>query len=389
MKTETQGADSGYASGPALEIKALQKNSNGAAKSQRISKEPLLFTLGTKDDRPKASLLHTPTRILGLSLANGNAAFAANAFSIKGRQLLSNIKVPFIDGNELFPSAKGDRTIEWHTDEQRYVHFSEGHYFHDLQLVADYETNEAWTGAIPEFQGQQIPRFIECLFRRDPVRIALLGDSISVGANASDRVGVFPHQAAYGTLWANQLRARCRVEMENFSKNGEMSKWGKAQIKPVSEWNPNLVVIAFGMNDVFDAVPPETVAQNVQKTIEGIAAQRPETEFVIVSGMSPNPEWHLYRPDLRNAYHNALMNLRRSGVAFCGIKPVWDAVVERKGFWSLTGNGVNHPNDFGHRIYASCLAMMLVPEPARSRLPNFSPGNDICIDDEVCGHYFD
>jgi hypothetical protein len=29
--------------------------------------------------------------------------------------------------------------------------------------------------------------------------------------------------------------------------------------------------------------------------------------------------------------------------------------------WDLTGNGVNHPNDFGHRVYAQVLSTLLIP----------------------------
>ena len=34
--------------------------------------------------------------------------------------------------------------------------------------------------------------------------------------------------------------------------------------------------------------------------------------------------------------------------------------------WDLTGNGVNHPNDFGHRVYAQVLSTLLVPGPERN-----------------------
>ena len=33
---------------------------------------------------------------------------------------------------------------------------------------------------------------------------------------------------------------------------------------------------------------------------------------------------------------------------------------------SSTGNGVNHPNDFGHRVYAQVLSALLIPAKASS-----------------------
>ena len=40
---------------------------------------------------------------------------------------------------------------------------------------------------------------------------------------------------------------------------------------------------------------------------------------------------------------------------------VWSEMLERKKDWDLTGNGVNHPNDFGHRVYAQVRCELLKP----------------------------
>ena len=34
--------------------------------------------------------------------------------------------------------------------------------------------------------------------------------------------------------------------------------------------------------------------------------------------------------------------------------------LERKSFYDMSGNGVNHPNDYGHRIYATVILDMLL-----------------------------
>ena len=40
------------------------------------------------------------------------------------------------------------------------------------------------------------------------------------------------------------------------------------------------------------------------------------------------------------------------------VNPGWRKLLERKDFYDLTGNGVNHPNDYGHRVYATVLAAL-------------------------------
>ena len=43
-----------------------------------------------------------------------------------------------------------------------------------------------------------------------------------------------------------------------------------------------------------------------------------------------------------------------------GLTGVWTELLSRKGYHDLTGNGVNHPNDFGHRLYAQVILGLLV-----------------------------
>ena len=39
---------------------------------------------------------------------------------------------------------------------------------------------------------------------------------------------------------------------------------------------------------------------------------------------------------------------------------LWGELLERKRDCDLTGNGVNHPNDFGHRVYAQAILGLLI-----------------------------
>ena len=41
---------------------------------------------------------------------------------------------------------------------------------------------------------------------------------------------------------------------------------------------------------------------------------------------------------------------------------MWEELLKHKSFYDITGNGINHPNDFGHRVYAETLLSLLVDE---------------------------
>lgn len=310
--------------------------------------------------------MFSPKRLLKVLNSAGDEIDLAN-FCFHQNQVLaaSSADIPFLKEEEIFPTTASERSIEKHQDGVRYLHFSEGSYFHGLQVTVDYETDDVWNGPVPEHQAFKLPHFLRQMREGKSVSLVLVGDSISEGANASGWTGAFPFQPAYGELLKQRLATRAKgpVKFHNISKSGMTSEWGLHQSSRVAELSPDLVIIAFGMNDVSEGIPAEDLCKNVGRLVDKIRQSCRQTDFIVVSGMSPNPAWHLSYPKLRQDAHDGLSCLAASGVAFCDVRSVWDEIVKRKGTLSLTGNGVNHPNDFGHRIYCDCLMSVIGEEP--------------------------
>ena len=86
----------------------------------------------------------------------------------------------------------------------------------------------------------------------------------------------------------------------------------------------------------------------------------PGAEFILVASMLPNAEWHY--PTMENfpRYRDALAKLCGNGVALADMTSVWAEFLKRKKYHDITGNGLNHPNDFGHRLYAQVILGLLV-----------------------------
>lgn len=59
-------------------------------------------------------------------------------------------------------------------------------------------------------------------------------------------------------------------------------------------------------------------------------------------------------------YRDALATFRGPGVAMANLTDLWNVLLTRKREVDLQGNGVNHPNDFGHRLYAQAILALLV-----------------------------
>lgn len=95
----------------------------------------------------------------------------------------------------------------------------------------------------------------EKLSKGDPVKAVYYGDSITYGwgSTALAEVDRAPRCPGYCDLAMDYLESKYGSEISrvNLSKSGETSAWAKeyANYKKVCDENPDLVILAFGMND--------------------------------------------------------------------------------------------------------------------------------------------
>jgi lysophospholipase L1-like esterase len=201
----------------------------------------------------------------------------------------------------------------------------------------------------------------------EPLTIAVVGDSISEGYSASGFEGVPPFQPPYPALVVAGLADAYRspITLHNLAVAGSTADNGRWETGQVSAAHPDLVVVAYGMNDAGYALP-EDFSANIAATRREIREARPEAEFVLVSPMLPNPDWDYPVMSRFAAYRNALAGLCDAGTVLADVTSVWTALLHRKTVYDLTANGLNHPNDFGHYVYAQVILALLtrVENPA-------------------------
>lgn len=235
--------------------------------------------------------------------------------------------------------------------------------YHQLQTQITYEHEPGlWKAPVPEFQPEVLPRTLGKLRDRKPLQIVVLGDSISTGCNASGWGGGAPYQPAYPELVRRHLEERYggEVRLTNLSVGGKDTHWALTMVDQVAEPRPDLVIVAFGMNDAAGR-PAKEYRANIEQLLARVGERLPGAEYILVATMVGNPAWVALRQDLFPAYRDALAGLRRQGVALADVTTPWTRFLELKQDWDQTGNGVNHPNDFGHRVYAQVISTLLVP----------------------------
>jgi acyl-CoA thioesterase I len=328
--------------------------------------ESVLFIKEGAAAVPKASLLFEPTRVISVRSSSGEVVYEEGRDYLwrpgtKELSLPTSSRIPFKTPQDLRRPAKSQPYALTHRDGKGEILFGAGHEYHDMQTLVSYAHRGAWAGPVTTFAGDRLPRTIDKLARKQALSIALLGDSISTGCNASGWAKVAPFQPPYQDLVVQNLERAygAPVTLKNFAVGGTDTAWGLANIGKVIDAKPDLVILAFGMNDAAGR-PAKEYQASIQGMVDAVRRTQPVTEFILVASMLGNRDWTALHHELFPQYRDALAELCKPGVVLADMTGVWTELLKHKKDWDLTGNGVNHPNDFGHRLYAQTLSALLI-----------------------------
>jgi acyl-CoA thioesterase I len=358
----------GCANAPAGDRKSSREQPQWFWSSTTMDGESVLLMQDDPGARPCASLLFSPTRIRSVRSPSGEITYKEGrdyVWKPGTREIVlpPGSTIPFKRPSDLRRPAGSQAFRLTHRDSNGEILFGGGHEYHDMQCTVDYDhAPGVWSGPRPSFAGDQLPHTIRRLREKQPLTITLLGDSISTGCNASGWAKVAPFQPSYQELLVANLETAygSRVTLTNLAVGGTDTAWGVKTISKVIETRPHLVILAFGMNDATGR-PASEYQANIRAMMDAVSEAGPETEFILVAPMLGNKDWKALRPELFPQYRDALATLCRPGVVLADMTSVWTELLKHKRDWDLTGNGVNHPNDFGHRVYAQVLSAILIP----------------------------
>lgn len=308
---------------------------------------------------PKASLLRVPTDVPELRSCTQEVKYEMGrdfTWEPGTREifLTANSRIPFKTLAELHPAPGSPYSYDGFRDTTLHMLYSQGRFFHDLQCEASYTSKEAFPGPVPPAAAKELSRVRARLLAKQPVKVVMLGDSISTGLNASLTGAAPPLLPGYPEQVAKILgeRTGAPVTIKNLSVSGMGSGWGLQQMPAVIAEAPDLFLLAFGMNDASGHDTPANFVNTLRKTLDALHEGRPDCDAIVISPMTANSEWKHAVPELYPAYATEMKKLVGPGCALADVTAVWLALMEHKTHLDLSGNGLNHPNDFGHRIYA-------------------------------------
>lgn len=235
---------------------------------------------------------------------------------------------------------------------QRYFKFGK---IHEKTVRISYQTGEKTD--IFGLNGKMgcCPKFQTKLREEKRGTILFYGDSITEGANASGQLRIAPFQETWTVLSHAFLCERYGADVQyvNTAVGGKDSVWGVENLEErVNAYAPDLLVLAFGMNDGGKSV--EEFSSLTETMIGKFLAKNPNSEIMLVATSVPNTESTWYGN--QEKFLSALKTLSvRYGTGLLDMTTLTKRLYGENGYIryrDFTGNNVNHPNDFGVRLYA-------------------------------------
>ena len=194
------------------------------------------------------------------------------------------------------------------------------------------------------------------------IRIVSTGDSITDGWSASGKNGVNipPYCPQYNVLVQNYMEKTfgVTVTQKNVGVSGSNTNGGLTKLDEICGENPDLVIIAFGMNDGC-GIHPDTYTANINTMVSTIAERCPDACTVVVGTCLPNDlvawgpgggsllRYHIDYIESLKAAEKSWKNAAHADVTTVNIE-----MFRKKVYQDVAGSNSNHPNDYMHRVYA-------------------------------------
>jgi lysophospholipase L1-like esterase len=235
-------------------------------------------------------------------------------------------------------------------------------------VVVTYTHHDSWDGPVPQYKGGAMPRTIEKLKTKQPLKIAAYGMSITRGLDVSSYDTVLPYMPTYVSLFTNQLKKNYHynnIQLYNAGLPGSVVDWGAQYANEyISTIKPDVVIIDFGMND-FWRYTPEQFKGYVETIMKKVKAKCPNVEFILLSNMKFDPDYVL-DSDKNKAWYQAnmvgyakvLKAFEGLGIVNLDMTTLSDAIYHKKKAKDCIANPL-HPNDYLARWYAQGLTALL------------------------------
>ncbi len=357
-----------------------------------VRNETVMF-LDPDEARP---LLFRIDEVLSVTSYDGSRVYEEGVdYVVHDGQLiaLASGSIPCITSEKYYGAGADSLLITEYNGKFVPTHWGEGQVMTDWQVNVTYTHSDTWEGFRQPCEAEIYADFLRKLQNGEDVTVIFYGDSCTYGAASSFAYGYAPYQYSYALLVTHALAdlfgytvhyasslgpvpgkdyvggTRGTITYINPSVGGWNSSDGVAQydaeLAPlIAAYGCDLFVLDIGGNDGDRAA--REVRLNDETILNRVLADAPGASLLVMSTMVPNPNstngWfgkeYLQEPQ----FIRMAERYRSRGVpcAVCCMTSMTLSVLDYVDFRDISGNNINHPNDFLARIYACTLFRTLV-----------------------------
>lgn len=325
-------------------------------------------------------LLFTPKKILSVRDYAWDVEFTEGEdFTVEGNTIVrtENSDIPYLTeanltGQELpegYQVVSSIANVETDVVRMGATIYTEGSliYGHQVSVSYVYDPAEAELGDFKAFDAAELPALKAKLAAGEDVRLGIIGDSVAEGCSSSSMFNREPYLPNFIDLTALALNAGYRaagktgeVTVGNYALGGMTSEWGaaQAQVDEIIADAPDVLFIHFGINDNGSDFSGMAYGDNIESLVLRVKAALPEAEIVLIKAFTP--EIMSYDGELFEDYWAQLDRIaENAGVWTLDLYTQSLSMLNTKKYMDVTGNGINHLNDYTSRLYAMNILSML------------------------------
>lgn len=321
-----------------------------------------------------APLLYQPTKILSVRNYELNVEYKEGVdYAVDGKKIkrLPGSSMPFFAFDEYYRKTPDSIEVRVNADilpdhagENRYLKYGEGDTFTNRQIAVTYLHGDTWKGIRMDGRPQKLSDALRKI-KAGNARIEFFGDSITVGCNASGTIyggNKPPYCESWPEMVVRYLQDKYHVDLEvsNTAIGGTTTRQGVDRFeKDVLSYAPDLLIIGYGMNDPGTSL--EEYKGMIGQMIERYRQKVDNGNVILISPMLPNVEtnWCVLQPQFEKVLEELIQEND-----FCALAPMTslhrEILKQGKRYRDMTGNNVNHPNDFIVRVYAQAVLTALL-----------------------------
>lgn len=247
---------------------------------------------------------------------------------------------------------------------KKFFSFGEEDSFSKYQIAVTYRHSAQNDSLIPASKNKIFKNFTAKL-KSGKASMIFYGDSITTGCNSSGTPmggNTLPFAESFPVMVYKKLQNvfGAQIEYGNTAVGGWSTYQGvNAFNERVLDKNYDFLVLAFGMND--GETETNVYYERTEKMVLDFKEKNPNGEVLLVSTTYPNTEsdWVKNQPFFAKELYKLEDKYPFVGVADM-TKMHYNLLETGKRYRDMTGNNVNHPNDFLARVYAQVVLKAII-----------------------------